>query len=100
MLQAALSEPRRNPFKIFANSSPHFDDLVKRDYSLARVLRLGPALHDGFEFEVSRELARVHERQPAGVFVPWQVFAYNRRDLSAGIPGAGGVTLKKPSNPH
>src|SRR6516164_4595780 len=91
MLQAALSERPRSSFKTRPDSSWALDDLVERDYSLARVIRDGPALR-GFEREVSQELARVYERQPAGVFVPSEVLAI--RDLSAGIASAGGVSIE------
>ena len=91
MLQPTLCSPPRSPFKTAPNSSRALDDLVQRDYSLARVLREGPRLK-GFELEVSQELERTLGRAPGGIYVAAQVFG---RDLSAGTPSAGEVMIQE-----
>jgi hypothetical protein len=64
--------------------------MAELDFSLARVLcGIG-----GYEGEISQELARVYKREPAGVFIPSEVLAVPTRDLSAGTPSAGGVTVQ------
>ncbi len=65
--------------------------LREATYSLAKVLQQGPKL-DGVELEISQELSRTLS-QPAGYWVPTSILA-GRRDLSAGTPGAGGVTIE------
>lgn len=96
MLQPALSSPRPSPFKTHPNSSRAHAEFVGRDYSLAKVLLEGPRLR-GWEAEVSQELSRVFNRPPAGVFVPAEVLA--KRDLVAGTPSAGGVTIQETVEP-
>jgi HK97 family phage major capsid protein len=98
MLQAALSEPKRSPFKTGPRSSAAQDWIVEKDYSLARVLRAGFGLKDGYEYEVHRELfkrALEDGRPVGGTLVPWSVIA--RRDLSVTVPPqpqSGGVLVQ------
>jgi len=60
------------------------------------VLQQGPKL-DGVELEISQELSRTLS-QPAGYWVPTTILA-GKRQLSAGVPGAGGITIQQTVEP-
>ncbi len=91
-MQSALNNPPRSPFKVKRDSAPIGDLLMEQTYSLSKVLLQGRAV-DGWEREISQELTRTLEQPPLGVWVPVSILA-GRRDLSAGIPGAGGVIIE------
>jgi len=65
---------------------------MEESYSLSKVLLQGRAV-DGWEREISQELTRTLEHPPLGVWVPVSILA-GRRDLTAGAPGAGGLTIQ------
>src|SRR5260221_148267 len=65
-------------------------------YSLLKALREGQEGLSGLEREVSVELTRQLGRQPAGFFMP--DFAFTRQ-LSAGVPSAGGLTIQNTIEP-
>lgn len=86
-----VQQRRPHQFKTAPGDGLLQAEMVRQNYSLARVLLAGPGLRDGWEFEVSRELERVYQRPPRGVYVPYEVLT---RDLSVGNPAAGGVTVE------
>ena len=61
----------------------------ERQYSLTNAIRSAQTgRFDGFEREVSDELAKRYGKEPRGFYVPSQIF--QQRDLTAGTNSAGG----------
>lgn len=59
----------------------------KREYSLTRAIQsAAKGRFDGFEREVSEELARRYGKDPKGFFVPTTIF---KRDITTGSPANG-----------
>ena len=72
-----------------------------RRYSYVRALKQtlaamqGKGRFDGFEAEVSEEIARIHNREPDGFYIPDFYFhGPSTRDMTAGVPAQGGVTIQ------
>src|SRR5260221_5393137 len=95
-MQTALNNPTRSAFRVDRNNSGAGVLLREATYSLAKVLQQGPKL-DGVELEISQELSRTLS-QPAGYWVPTTILA-GKRQLSAGVPGAGGITIQQTVEP-
>jgi HK97 family phage prohead protease len=68
-----------------------------RSYSLTKAIREGSEKLSGLEREASEGLTKFLGRSPEGFFVPdiaLMPLAISARDLSAGVPAAGGVTIQ------
>jgi len=94
------------PVTTVTEPSLGFGPRDRNRYSITRAIRNkwraqeGTGRFDGFEAEVSQEIARMQHQDPLGFFMPdWALFS-ETRDLTATPPtGSGGLTIQTTVEP-
>jgi len=94
--------PVNAPVTTVAEPSLGFGARDRSRYSIVRAIQKkiraqnGEGKFDGFESEVSQEIARIHGQSPQGFFMPdWAL----TRDLTVSPPATGGVTVQTTVEP-